>query len=363
MKIELRRYTVRDVFDGYVDDAEEGVCGFGGKLNIRPKYQREFVYKDKQRDAVVETIQKNFPLNVMYWVKTDDGDYEVLDGQQRTVSFCQYLNGDFSYNGFGFKNLPKDKQDQILNYELFIYVCEGTDSEKLDWFKIINIAGERLTDQELRNAVYSGPWLTDAKRHFSKTGCAAYKMGGEYLSGSPIRQEYLETVLGWIAGTQDEAIKNYMAKHEDDENASEIWQYFQQVISWIKMLFPTYRKEMKGLAWGKMYNRYHNNSYDSQKLERQVEELMRDEEIQKKSGIYEYLLSGDERSLNLRGFDDKTKRESYEKQHGICPLCGGHFEFEEMHADHITPWSRGGRTVIENCQMLCHDDNWRKSNK
>lgn len=360
MKIELKNFTVRDVFEGYVDDEEEGVYGFGGKLNIRPKYQREFVYKDKQRDAVIETIQKGFPLNVMYWTKTDDGNYEVLDGQQRTISFCQYLNGDFSYNDFGFQNLPKDKQEQILDYPLFIYICEGKDSEKLEWFKTINIAGEKLTDQELRNAVYAGTWLTDAKRHFSKTGCAAYQLGGDYITGSPIRQEYLETVLKWISNG---SIRQYMSEHQHDENASELWQYFQQVIAWAKMLFPTYRREMKGLQWGEFYNKYHQQNYDSQKLEAQVSELMQDEDVQKKSGIYEFLLSGDERSLKLRGFDDKIKREVYERQRGICPICGKHFELEEMHADHITPWSKGGKTVVENCQMLCHDDNWHKSDK
>lgn len=360
MKIELKNFTVRDVFEGYVDDEEEGIYGFGGRLNIRPKYQREFVYKDKQRDAVIETIQKGFPLNVMYWTKTDDGNYEVLDGQQRTISFCQYLNGDFSYNDFGFQNLPKDKQEQILDYPLFIYICEGKDSEKLEWFKTINIAGEKLTDQELRNAVYAGTWLTDAKRHFSKTGCAAYQLGGDYMTGSPIRQEYLETVLKWIS---NDSIRQYMLEHQHDENASELWQYFQQVIAWVKMLFPAYRREMKGLQWGEFYNQYHQRNYDSQKFEAQVSELMQDEDIQKKSGIYEFLLSGDERSLNLRGFDDKIKREVYERQRGICPICRKHFELEEMHADHIKPWSKGGKTVAENCQMLCHDDNWHKSNK
>lgn len=360
MRIELRNITIKDVFDGYVDDEEEGVYGFGGKLNIRPKYQREFVYKDKQRDAVIETIQKNFPLNVMYWVKTDDGNYEVLDGQQRTISFCQYLNGDFSCNNLGFQNLPRDKQEQIMNYPLFIYVCEGNDSEKLEWFKTINIAGEKLTDQELRNAVYAGTWLTDAKRHFSKTGCAAYRLGGDYMTGSAIRQEYLETVLRWISSG---AIEQYMSYHQHDENASEIWQYFQQVIAWTKMLFPTYRREMKTVQWGNLYNRYHQQHYDSQKLEQSVVELMLDEDVQKKSGIYEFLLSGDEKSLDLRGFDNKTKREAYERQHGICPICGKHFELEEMHADHIKPWIKGGKTTAENCQMLCHDDNWSKSSK
>ena len=358
MKIEPRNIKVKDVFDGYKDSDEEGVVGFGGKLDIRPKYQREFVYDDKKRAAVIDTIQKGFPLNVMYWAKTGKDTYEVLDGQQRTISFCQYLNGDFSFEGKYAHNLTSDQREKIENYELLVYVCEGEDSEKLDWFKIVNIAGEKLTDQELRNAVYTGPWLTDAKRHFSKTGCPAYGLAEKYMNGSPIRQDYLETVLRWISGGE---IKEYMASHAKDENASELWQYFQTVINWVETIFPNYRREMKGLEWGEFYNQYHNNKYNAVDLEAEVMRLMMDDDVTNKKGVYEYLLSGDERCLNIRAFTDNMKREAYERQKGICAKCGEHFELSEMEADHITPWVEGGKTVAENCQMLCRDCNRRKS--
>ena len=360
MKIELTHIKVKDVFDGYIDSEEEGVVGYSGKLDIRPKFQREFVYDDKKRAAVIDTINKGFPLNVMYWAKKDDGTYEVLDGQQRTVSFCQYLNGDFSFEGKYAHNLTPDQLDKIENYDLFIYICEGTDSEKLDWFKVINIAGEKLTDQELRNAVYAGPWLTDAKRHFSKSNCPAYGLAEKYMAGTPIRQDYLQSALRWIS---DGDIEGYMAKHQHDENASELWQYFQTVISWVQTIFPNYRKEMKGVEWGELYNRFHEASYDAQKLEEIIAQLMIDEEVTAKKGIYEYLLSGDERHLSLRAFPDSMKREAYERQQGICANCGEHFEITEMEADHITPWCEGGKTVSENCQMLCRDCNRRKSSK
>ena len=189
MKIELKEISIREVSNGYKNDNEEGVVGFGGRLNIRPKYQREFVYKDKKRDDVIDTVKKQFPLNVMYWVKNEDATYEVLDGQQRTVSICEYVAGSFSFNAMYFNNLTNVEQNQILDYKLMIYFCEGNDKEKLDWFKTINIAGEKLTDQELRNAIYTGTWLTDAKKYFSKTGCAAYGIGNDYMTGSPIRQD------------------------------------------------------------------------------------------------------------------------------------------------------------------------------
>ncbi|MCK5538618.1 MAG: DUF262 domain-containing protein, partial [Bacteroidales bacterium] len=193
MKIELKEITVRELTNGYEDNEEAGVVGFNGKLDIRPPYQREFIYKDKQRDAVIDTITKEFPLNVMYWAVREDGNFEVIDGQQRTISICQYVNGDFAYMFRYFHNLSNDEQEQILDYKLMVYVCSGTDSEKLQWFKTINIAGEKLTEQELRNAVYAGSWVSDAKRYFSKSTCPAYGIGGDYLNGSAIRQEYLET--------------------------------------------------------------------------------------------------------------------------------------------------------------------------
>ena len=197
MKIELKKITIKQLTNGFVDSAEEGVVAYGGKLDIRPPYQREFIYKDKQRDAVIDSVRRDFPLNVMYWAVRNDRDYEVIDGQQRTLSICQYVNGDFSINGLAFHNLKDDQQQQILGYKLMVYFCAGTDSEKLDWFRTINIAGEKHTDQELRNAVYAGPWTASAKPIFSKTNCAAYGLASKYLRGSPIRQEYLETAINW----------------------------------------------------------------------------------------------------------------------------------------------------------------------
>ena len=360
MKIELQKIKIKDVFDGYKDSDEEGVTGYGGKLDIRPKYQREFVYKDAQRNAVIDTIRKDFPLNVMYWNKKEDGTFEVLDGQQRTISFCQYMQGDFSINNKYFHSLTNDEREQIENYDLYIYICDGTDSERLEWFRTINIAGEKLTDQELRNATYTGTWLTDAKRHFSKSNCAAYGLADKYMSGSRIRQDYLESALKWISGGQ---IEEYMSKHQHDDDASELWQYFQEVIAWAQRIFPNYRKEMKGLEWGEFYNKYHDNSYNAQKMETEIVRLMQDEDVTAKKGIYEYLLSGDERHLSIRAFTDNMKREAYERQQGICPICKEHFEINEMEADHITPWSQGGKTIAENCQMLCRDCNRRKSDK
>ncbi|MBM2817994.1 MAG: hypothetical protein HW401_584 [Parcubacteria group bacterium] len=363
MKIDLNKIPIREVIVGYKDSAEEGVVAYGGKLDIRPKYQREFVYTGKQRDAVLETVKNGFPLNVMYWVKTDQGNFEVMDGQQRTISIGQYVNGDFSLGDRFFHNLTKEEQNQILGYELMIYFCEGTDKERLDWFRIINIAGEKLTDQELRNAVYTGPWLSDAKLKFSKSNCAAYLLandGGQLVSGSPIRQEYLETALSWI---NDGKIEDYMAKHQHDKNADELWQYFQDVIAWVRSTFTNYRREMNSVQWGELYNKFKDKKLNAGKLETEIKELMQDEDVTKKSGIYPYVLAQQEKYLSIRAFTEKMKREAYEKQKGICVKCKKHFEIEEMEADHITPWHEGGKTIAENCQMLCKQDNRTKSGK
>ncbi len=360
MKIELKEITARELADGYEDNNEGGVKGYGGRLDIRPPYQREFIYKDKQRDAVVDTVQKEFPLNVMYWAVREDGTYEVIDGQQRTISLCQYVQGDFSIDGMAFHNLPSDKQEQILDYKLMVYLCSGTDSEKLEWFKTINIAGEKLTDQELLNAVYVGSWVADAKRYFSKSGCAAYGIASKYLSGSAIRQDYLETAILWISRGD---IKGYMSAHQRDPNAGELWLYFQSVINWVKVIFPKYRKEMLGVAWGELYNQYGTTPFDATTLEKDVARLMMDDDVSKKSGIYFYLLTHKEKYLNIRAFTSNQKRETYERQKGVCPICKQHFEIAEMEGDHITPWHEGGKTDAANCQMLCKECNRRKSGK
>lgn len=363
MKIELKKIKIREVVEGFKDSAEEGVVAYGGKLDVRPKYQREFVYKEKQRDAVLETVKKDFPLNVMYWMVRDGGGYEVLDGQQRTISLGQYVSGDFSLGDRFFHNLTKVEQEQILDYELMIYFCEGTDKERLDWFKTINIAGEKLTDQELRNAVYTGPWLSDAKLKFSKSNCAAYLLandGGALLIGSPIRQDYLETALAWINNGE---VADYMAKHQHDKDASELWGYFQNVITWVREVFPNHRKEMTHVNWGELYNEFKDKKLDAKKLETEVTRLMQDEDVTKKSGIYPYLLTGQERYLSIRAFNDKMKREAYERQNGVCIKCNKNFAIEEMEADHIAPWHEGGKTTAGNCQMLCKQDNRTKSGK
>jgi hypothetical protein len=363
MKIELQRMQVGQVLLGYSDRNEEGVTAFGGALNIRPKYQREFVYNGDQRDAVIRTVRNSFPLNVMYWMKNDDDTFEVLDGQQRTISLGQYLNGDYSIDNRFFHNLTRDEQNQILGYELMIYHCEGTDKERLDWFRIINIAGEKLTDQELLNAVYTGPWLSDAKLKFSKTNCAAYLLsndGGSLVTGSPIRQEYLETALAWINNGN---VADYMARHQHEENADELWIYFQAVIQWVRATFPVYRREMRSVAWGSLHNEFGGRVFDPEALETEVKALMLDEDVTKKSGIYPYVLSRQEKFLNIRAFTDQMKRTAYERQNGICSVCKQTFDIEMMEADHITPWSEGGRTNSENCQMLCREDNRRKGNR
>ena len=336
------------------------MIGYGGKLDIRPPYQREFIYGDKQRNAVIHTITKDFPLNVMYWAVREDGNYEIIDGQQRTISVCQYVNGDFSVNDLAFHNLTNDKQEQILNYELTVYFCSGTDSEKLEWFKTINIAGEKLTNQELRNAVYSGSWVTDTKKYFSKTGCVAYQIGSNYLNGSPIRQDYLDTVIKWIS---DGKIEEHMSEHQHDQNAAPLWRYFQDVITWIETTFIIKRTFMKGVDWGTLYNQYKDEQYNTEEIEKEVESLILDDDVTKKSGIYPYILTRDEKYLSIRSFTPAMKQKVYEKQKGKCIVCGEHFELSQMEADHIDPWHDGGKTTENNCQMLCKKDNRRKSGK
>ena len=247
-----------------------------------------------------------------------------------------------------------------MNYKLLVYVCEGNDKEKLSWFRIINIAGEPLTEQELRNATYTGTWLESAKKYFSKTNCAAYNLAKDYVNGKPLRQEFLETAIRWKSNGN---IEDYMAKNQRSYNANELWTYFRNVIEWVKTMFTVYRKEMKGIDWGALYDRYGNNLYDTDALERKIAELMADDDVTNKKGIYAYVLTGNEKYLNIRQFTATQKRTCYEKQNGICAKCGKHFELSEMDADHITPWSKGGKTELANCQMLCVNCNRVKSNK
>jgi hypothetical protein len=361
MKIELKEITLKKLSEDYIDNQEEGVLGYSGKLDIRPPYQREFIYDDKQRDLVINTVFKNFPLNVFYWAVKKDGTYEVIDGQQRTISICQFINGDFAYEDRYFHNLQDDEQEKILNYKIMVYFCSGTDSEKLDWFRTINIAGEQLTDQELRNAVYSGSWVTDAKRYFSKTGCPAYSIASDYMSGSPIRQDYLETAIKWIS---EDDIEEYMGKHQDDPTAINLWNYFQSVISWVDAGFTNKRKKfMKGVPWGELYNEFQNTNINPAKIEDEIAQLILDDDVTNKKGIYSYVLTRNEKYLSIRAFSDAMKQKVYELQKGICVECKEEFLLSGMEADHITPWHAGGKTNQENCQLLCKEDNRKKSGK
>ena len=369
MEIKLKEVTVRELADGYKDNGENGVFGYHGRLNIRPPFQREFVYKENQRNAVIDTIRKNFPLNTMYWAVNEDSTYEIIDGQQRTVSICQYINGDFSFNELYFHNLTDVDQKQILNYKLTIYFCKGNDKEKLNWFETINIAGEKLTKQELLNAVYSGRWVSDAKRYFSKTGCGAYRIGKDYLKGKAIRQEYLETAIKWAAMNDKDCITSqkpialYMAKHQNDDNASALWALFQKIINWVRATFPKYDRFQKGVDWGELYWQFKDDTFDTDKLQREISKLMMDDDVTNKNGIFNYVLTRDESKLSIREFTESQKRTAYEQQKGICLKCGKHFEYEEMEGDHINPWSEGGHTTPDNLQMLCKHCNRMKSNK
>lgn len=373
MKITPVLIKVKDIFKSFVDNNDEGVFAYSGRLTVRPPYQREFVYSLEQSESVVHTVLKGFPLNVMYWVKTGDDSYEILDGQQRTLSLMKYLSHQFPITLEGKKyywdSLPDDKYEKIINYELMIYVCDGDESEKLEWFKVVNIAGEKLTEQELRNSVYTGKWLSDAKRHFSKRNCAAKGLSDKYIKGDPNRQELLEKALKGICEYQNiKEITEYMSLHRMDADADELWQYYQDVIRWVEKIFPVYYSDMKGVDWCHLYNTYNKNKYNSSEMIAETKRLHEDEDVQNTKGIYEFLLSKEfdpyaGRLLNLRVFGKRDKMDAYSRQSGLCAICGHRFEFDEMEGDHIKPWSKGGQTISENCQMLCKDCNGKKTNK
>lgn len=373
MKIEQRAISVKEVFDAFSDNGDDGVFAYGSKLAVRPPYQREYVYNLDQSEAVVHTVLKGFPLNVMYWVKVDEDKYEVLDGQQRTLSIMKYLKHQFPITindqKFYCDSLPDDKFKDLMNYNFMIYICEGSESEKLDWFKVVNIAGVKLTEQELRNSVYTGEWLSDAKKYFSKRNCAAKCISEKYITGDPNRQELLEKALKGICGFQNKQdISEYMSEHQSDTDADELWQYFQDVIHWTEKIFQKYYVDMKGIDWFNLYNVYHNNAYNSAIMASEVKRLHEDDDVQKQKGIYEFLLCRDTdpfagRFLSLRTFEKRDKMAAYSKQDGICPICKEKFNFDEMEGDHIKPWSKGGRTVPENCQMLCKSCNGKKKDK
>lgn len=370
---------IRDLVVAYNEDDTTGrVSAMGGRLDVRPEYQREFVYDEKQQSAVINTVMHQFPLNIMYFVRRPDDTFEVLDGQQRIISICRYITNPAisakipaatgGYNMVNFNNLDTAAKDAFLDYQLRVYICEGTDKEKLDWFQVINIAGEVLEQQEIRNALYHGPWLTSAKSAFSRRNCAAHRKYGKYMAGDYIRQKYLETVFSWKAEqegfTGRDAIVQFMQVHRDDPDANDLWNYYEDVFAWVQKVFGAgFDKSMKGVLWGFLYNAHKDDNLDPTLIQANVERLLADSEVQKKAGIYPYLLTGEEKYLNIRQFDSDVALSVYHAQGGKCALCGQAKDFKEMHADHIQPWSKGGKTVPENCQMLCVQCNLKKSNK
>lgn len=373
MTIRRIEVSVGEITRGYVNNDEQGVRGYDGLLDIRPPYQREFIYNEKEQQAVINTVLHDYPLNVMYWVKrSEDAEcpYEVMDGQQRTLSLCEYVAGKFSFDFKAFFNQPEDVQKRILDYRLTVYVCEGEASEKLEWFKTINIAGKPLNEQEINNAIFAGPFVTDAKRHFSKSNCGAYRLGKDLVNGTPIRQDFLKKALEWMADHETrngkrQSVVGYMSEHQHAPNANNLWTYFQNVLNWAITNFDIkkFKRIMKGLDWAMLYDKYGSETLNTIELSKQISTLLRDSEIQKQVGIIPYVLTGDERCLDLRAFPEDIKLLVWEQQKHICPHCGKEFDFEFMEGDHITPWHEGGRTVRENCQMLCRECNRRKGGK
>ncbi|MBC6437645.1 MAG: DUF262 domain-containing protein [Rhodobacteraceae bacterium] len=371
MKTTKKPVTIRDLVDGFEDKKYRGVFGYGGQLSIRPEYQREFIYDDKKQAAVIRSIQKKLPLNVMYWNDAGNENYEIIDGQQRTLSICHFVEGRFSIidedtkRKCYFYNLPVDKREELLDYELMVYVCKGTASDRLEWFRTINIASVPLNAQELRNAVYTGPWLSDAKRYFNSYSWSDMSLSGEFVKGSAIRQEILEKVLHWIS---DEHIDDYMAAHQHDPTATDLKNYFRNVLEWVNDYFTPhgkrdYRPVMGTVPWGHLYNKHKDNMPDPQELTARIRKLHMDPDVTRSSGIYSYVLNDEEKHLNIRSFHESDKLAAYERQEGICAKTGVWMKFKDMEADHITPWSEGGKTTLENCQMISREENRRKSNK
>lgn len=380
MEIKRKSIKVRDLVEGYVNDSEydieKGVYAYGGKLCVRPSFQRSFVYNKEQENAVINTVLNGFPLNIMYWVENEDGTYDCIDGQQRTISLCNFADGTSSFNA---PWLNENKKTYVLNlekfgisekfydYELEVYICKGTKLEQLDWFKTINIAGEKLYPQELRNASYVSPWLTDAKKYFSKASaqsnakCPAERIGGEYTNKNANRQEILEQVISWAIGSNNEEdICAYMADHMNDENAKELWDYFNNVIDWIKELFPgTYDKGMKTVNWGVLYNNYHDEDLDPEEICDTFNKLIEFKSTKELdvsvAKIIECCITKDEKLLKPRAFSDVQKTAMYNKQEGICPICGQHYRKPDMQAHHIIPWYDNGITEISNGVLLCND--------
>lgn len=380
MEIKKIKVTIKELCEGYVndEDIELGVHAYNGKLCVRPAFQRSFVYDKKQENAVINTALRGFPLNVMYWVENEDNTYECLDGQQRTISLCNFVDGASNFTApwlfegrkisfTTLKRIDPDLCQRFMNYELDVYVCKGTKAEQLDWFKTINIAGAKLFDQELRNASYVSQWLTDAKRYFSKANpdssakCPAERLGGRYTNKNANRQEILEQVITWITGSKEEDdICQYMEDHMHDKDASELWNYFTNVINWIEELFPgVYEKGMATVNWGRLYNEHKDEEFDPDEIAEKFRELLEyrgtnelDASVAK---ICEYCITRDEKLLKQRQFSDAQRTTLYVRQKGICPDCGQHFLKADMQAHHIVPWYNDGITELSNGVMLCKE--------
>jgi hypothetical protein len=388
MKTELKTFMVSEIADGFVYNEFEGkgLYGLSGSLTIQPEYQRNYIYADGKRDvAVIDSLLRGYPLGLVYFNKLEDGSLEVLDGQQRITSFGRFVTGKFAIedeNGMPqyFGGLAENQKQQILNSEILVYECQGTESEIKKWFETINIAGVPLNRQELLNAIYSGPFVTKGKEEFSNSQNANIQKWSAYVKGSANRQEFWETALEWVSGDKDN-IGEYMSKHRFDADISEVKTYFNTVIDWVSTVFLDVESEMRGLEWGRLYETYHKNSYNPSKLSERLHELYGDAYVKNRKGIWEYLLGGekDKNLLDVRVFDEATKKAQYVKQtskaeaKGVsnCPLCANGdndnktriWKIQEMDADHVEAWSKGGATASENCQMLCKTHNRAKGNR
>ena len=382
----LTDITVREICDGFVYNEFEGkgLFGLGGRLTIQPEYQRNYIYADGKKDvAVIESVLKGYPLGLIYFNKVAENRFDVLDGQQRITSLGRYLTGKFAIKDDNdipqyFSGLAEDLQQKILDTKLLIYECEGTESEIKEWFKTINIAGIPLNEQELRNAIFSGPFVTRCKEVFSNSNNANIQKWSAYISGAVNRQDYLACALDWVSKGH---IEHYMSQHRYDTTIDEVTRYFNTVIDWISSVFLDVESEMRGLEWGRLYETYHTTPYHAAAISQRVQELYADPYVKNRKGIFEYLLGGEVQTslLLVRIFDEATKKSVYKRQtlqaeqEGIsnCPLCAlGHeanrtkiWKIGDMDADHVTAWSKGGATDIHNCQMLCKSHNRAKGNK
>lgn len=378
--------TIKDICDGFVYNELEGrgLYGLGGKLTIQPEYQRNYIYADGKKDVeVIESVLQGYPLGLIYFNKTGENTYEVLDGQQRITSLGRFVTGKFAIKDSNdmqqyFSGLPQDQQAKILSTPLTIYICEGEESEIKEWFKTINIAGVPLNDQELLNAIYSGLFVTAAKAEFSNSQNSNIQKWSAYISGVVNRQDYLRTALDWVSGGR---IDDYMSAHRQDNSIGELRTHFLSVIDWISSVFMDVESEMRGIDWGRLYREYHLYPYNPQEVSEKVHKLYADFYVKNRRGIFEYILGGcvDQKLLDIRVFDDATKKQVYERQtaeakakgESNCPLCAiGHeanrtkiYQLSEMDADHVSAWSKGGATSEDNCQMLCKTHNRAKGNR